>query len=58
VIIFDPVRFLSKKIIKTGFFIKKQKPNQNWFKPIGFGSVILRKNQFKSVWLGFFQFEL
>jgi len=30
-----------KKNNKTGFFYKKPKPNQNQFKPTGFGSVIL-----------------
>jgi hypothetical protein len=39
VLIFGSVRFLSKKVTKPNFFSKKPKPNQNWFKPTGFGSV-------------------
>jgi hypothetical protein len=42
--------FFSKKVIKLFFFKLK---NQNQFKPTGFGSVILEKNRFKPVWLGF-----
>jgi len=36
---FDSVRFLSKKIIKPKFFLKKTKSNRNRFKPTGFGLV-------------------
>jgi hypothetical protein len=40
VLIFGSVRFLSKKVTKSNFFFqKKPKPNRNWFKPTGFGSV-------------------
>jgi len=54
VIIFCSIRFLSKKITKLKFFIKK---NREQFKPIGFsfGLVFLDKNRFKLVWLGFFR---
>jgi hypothetical protein len=48
-IIFCLVWFLLKKIIKLVFFLK----TQNWFKPIGFGLVILEKNRLKPVWYGF-----
>jgi hypothetical protein len=40
-----------KKNNQTSFFFKKPKPNQNRFKPTGFGYVILEQ---KPVWLGFF----
>jgi hypothetical protein len=46
-IIFSLIRFLFKKVIKLNFFLKKKpKPNWNQFKPTGFGSVFLDKNQF------------
>jgi hypothetical protein len=53
VIIFSSVRFLSKKVTKTGF-----KKNRNRIEPVQtdrfwFGLVILGKNQFKPVWLDF-----
>jgi hypothetical protein len=61
VIIFDSVKFLSKKSNQIEIFFKK---NQNRFKPTGFGSVRFFRtktgsNWFGSVfsvWLGFFQF--
>jgi len=54
--------FFFKKVIKLIFFLKKLKPNQNWFKSTGFGSVQFFRtktgsNRFCSVfsvWLGFF----
>ena len=62
-IIFDSVRFLSKKNNQTKiFFLKKKlKPNRNRVKPTGFGSVRFFRtktgsNRFGSVfrvWLGF-----
>jgi len=39
VIIFGSVWFLYKKSNQTNFFLKKPKPNPNWFKPTGFGLV-------------------
>jgi hypothetical protein len=53
VIIFCSIRFLSKKIIKQKFFIKK-KPRAVQTDQFQFGLVFLDKNWFKSVWLGFF----
>jgi hypothetical protein len=52
VLIFGLVWFLSKKVIKLNFFIKKQ--NRNRFKPTGFSSVWFFKaktssNRFGSV---------
>jgi len=38
VIIFGSVQFLSKKVIKPNFFLKKNR-NRNRVKPTGFGSV-------------------
>jgi hypothetical protein len=40
-IIFDSIRFLSKKVTKPKFFFlkKKPKPNRNRVRPTGFGSV-------------------
>jgi hypothetical protein len=56
-IIFGSVWFLyKKKVTKTGFLKKKLKPVQTdrfWF-----DSVILGKNWFKPLWLGFFGFRL
>jgi len=44
VIIFGSVWFLSKTVTKPVFLKKpKPKPNRNWFKPTGFGSVILEQ---------------
>ena len=71
VIIFSSVRFLSKKSNQIEFFFqKKSKPNRNWFKPTGFGSIrfgflgkkpvqtgLARFFRFFPVWLGFFQFR-
>jgi hypothetical protein len=67
VIIFGSVRFLSKKVIKPKFFFeKKPKPNRNWVKLAGFGSVRFGFLGQKPVqtglarffwfWLGFFRF--
>ena len=53
VIIFCSIRFLSKKIIKQKFFIKK-KPRAVQTDQFQFGLVFLDKNWFKPVWLGFF----
>jgi hypothetical protein len=60
VIIFGLVWFLFKKITKL-IFLKKPKPNQNWYQPVSvrFGLVFRKKtssNRFGSVfsvWLGF-----
>jgi len=50
VIIFSSVRFLSKKVTKTSFFLKKSKPVQiDLFRFDYFG----KKNRFKLFWLGF-----
>jgi hypothetical protein len=53
--------FIIKKITKPVFFFKKPKPNRNWFRSTGFGSIILGKKSFQtdltwffSVCLGFF----
>jgi hypothetical protein len=66
VIIFGSVWFLSKKVTKLNFFLKK---NRNRVKPTGFGSVFWAKTgsnrfglvfsvlaRFFSVLLGFFGF--
>jgi hypothetical protein len=56
VIIFGSVRFLSKKITKPKFVLKKPKPGQtNWFQ---FGSVFLGKKPVQTGLAPFFQFWL
>jgi hypothetical protein len=69
VIIFGSVQFLSKKVIKPNFFLKKNR-NRNRVKPTGFGSVSVFLGQkpvqtglalFFRFWLcflGFFRFWL
>jgi hypothetical protein len=72
VIIFGSVRFLSKKVTKTNFFLKKKpKPGQTdrfrfgsvWFfrAKTGsnrFGSAFPVLTRFSRFWLGFFRFWL
>jgi len=58
---FGSIWFLSKKITKPNFFLKKPKPNRNRFKPTGFGSVWFFRaktgsNRFGSVFSGLVHF--
>jgi hypothetical protein len=58
VIIFSSIRFLSKKVTKTGFLKKnKTKPKPVQTDRFRFGSIILGKNRSKPVWLDFFRFD-
>jgi len=52
VIIFGSVQFLSKKSNQIGFFFK----NQNRFKSIGFGSVILEQKPVQTGFSGLARF--
>jgi len=55
VIIFGSVRFLSKKVTKPIFFLKKTETELKLGQTdrFRFGSVFYGKNRFKLVWLGF-----
>jgi hypothetical protein len=52
VIIFDFVRFLSKKVTKLNFFFEK-KTETGSNRPVSVRFGFLGKNRFKPVWLGF-----
>jgi hypothetical protein len=55
VIIFGSVWFLLKKVIKTGFFLKKEtKTGSNRPVSVRLRSIILGKKLVFPVWLGFF----
>jgi hypothetical protein len=55
VIIFGSVWFLLKKVIKTGFFLKKEtKTGSNRPVSVRLRSIILGKKPVFPVWLGFF----
>jgi hypothetical protein len=66
VIIFCSVQFLSKKVTKPNFFLKKPKPGQTdrfWFVSVRFGFLGQKPVQtglarFSRFWLGFFRFWL